>query len=154
VTQVRFDYPANVSFTCNKCGLCCGDTTQKTRHILLIRSEAEKIAKIVNQPVKQFADPIEGKVPYIYEMHKKAEDGKCLFLQNNRCTIYSHRPLICRFYPFELSTSENGKYVFSVTLECPGVLCPDTLGVGMKMSANYFKTLFRLASILFNDEEI
>lgn len=149
---MRFDYPSDVSFTCNKCGLCCGDTIQKTRHILLTNSEAQKISQIINQPISKFAKSIKGKEPYIYEMIKSVEDGKCVFLQDSRCRIYMHRPLICRFYPFELSTSDMGKYVFSVTLECPGVIYPDTKGVGMKVSANHFRTLFQLASILFNDE--
>ena len=42
--KVDFTYPVNIKFECNRCGLCCGDTKQKTRHILLLEAEAKKIA--------------------------------------------------------------------------------------------------------------
>ena len=29
----------------------------------------------------------------------KNVDGKCFFLKDDRCSIYEHRPLGCRFYP-------------------------------------------------------
>ncbi len=108
---------------------------------------------MINQPIHEFADVVKGKAPYAYEMHKRQDDGKCIFLLDNNCSVYSIRPLICRFYPFELSTSEEGKYVFSVTSECPGVLCPDTEGVGTKLGVNYFKALFRLAKSLLIEKE-
>ncbi|MBU1936641.1 YkgJ family cysteine cluster protein [bacterium] len=36
-------------------------------------------------------------------------DGHCQFLQDNLCTIYSHRPVTCRLYPFNLFPDENGE---------------------------------------------
>lgn len=134
---MNFDYPTTVRFRCIKCGICCGDTKEKNRHILLLRREAEQISKATSQPTSKFAVKIEGRAPYRYEM-KKTEDGKCMFLGNNRCTIYSVRPLICRFYPFELS-SYSGKYRFLYTEECPGINSGQVLGEA------YFRRMFRLA---------
>ena len=134
---MNFDYPSTVRFHCIRCGICCGDTKEKSRHILLLRIEAEQISKATLQPPSQFAVKIEGSAPYRYEM-KKREDGKCVFLENDRCTIYSVRPLICRFYPFELS-SHGGKYKFLFTEECPGI------NMGRVLSEGYFRKMFRLA---------
>jgi Fe-S-cluster containining protein len=90
-------------------------------------------------PIQQFAEPIRGKEPYVYEM-KKSTYGKCLFLKDNRCTNYEHRPLICRFYPFELKPSQDKEgYVFGVTFECP------TIGKGKMFDRKDFEDLFRLA---------
>jgi Fe-S-cluster containining protein len=69
---------------------------------------------------------------------KKTEEGKCVFLENNCCTIYTARPLICRFYPFEL-TAHDGKHTFLYTTECPGI------NKGFMLSKNYFRKLLRLA---------
>jgi Fe-S-cluster containining protein len=139
---VNFDYPNAVRFHCIKCGICCGDTKEKNRHILLLRTEAEQIAKKTLQPVFKFAVKIKDKAPYSYEM-KKRENGKCVFLEKDRCTIYSLRPLICRFYPFELKVLHNQKYTFLYTEECPGI------NKGRLLSEGYFKRMFRLARAKF-----
>ena len=135
---MKFDYPAAVRFRCVKCGICCGDTNEKTRHILLLPPEAEQISKTTSQPTSRFAVKINSTEPYTYEM-KKREDGKCVFLENNRCTIYAVRPLICRFYPFELKSLGDKKYQFLFTEECPAI------GKGRLLSEGYFRKMFRLA---------
>jgi Fe-S-cluster containining protein len=139
---VNFDYPTAVRFHCTKCGICCGDTKEKTRHILLFRTEAEQIAKTTMQPIFKFAVKIEGKAPYSYEM-KKRKNGKCVFLENDRCTVYALRPLICRFYPFELQVLHGGKPLFLYTEECPGI------NKGQLLNKDYFRKMFRLARAKF-----
>ena len=136
---MNFDYPVKMRFRCVKCGICCGDTKEKTRHIILLKIEAEKITEITSQPVSNFAVKIKDKMPYVYEIKKTAEDGKCVFLENNLCTIYLFRPLICRFYPFELKILHSGKYTFLFTEECPGI------NKGRILSESYFREMFRLA---------
>lgn len=135
---MNFDYPNTVHFRCMKCGICCGDTKEKTRHVLLLKTETEQIAEATSQPTTQFAVEINGSEPYGYEMKKKAEDGKCVFSENNRCRIYLVRPLICRFYPFKLD-SYSGKYIFRFTKECPGI------GKGRILRQQDFKKMFHLA---------
>ena len=134
-----FTYPNNVFFKCNRCGLCCGDTQQKTRHILLLGSEASKISIETCLPKQEFSKQITDKNPYYYEM-KKNSNGKCFFLKENQCSIYTLRPLICRFYPFELRFEKDKRtHVFSFTLECPGI-CKGSL-----MTKKHFEELFMVA---------
>jgi len=140
-----FKYPRNLTFTCSKCGLCCGDAARKKRHILLLESDAQQIAVQTKQQICAFAAETEGKEPYVYEMHKAAETGKCIFLRDNECTIYGARPLICRFYPFELTAAENGDACFGVTFECPGVACLGTPKGGKTLGESHFRTLLKLA---------
>lgn len=132
-------YPRNTRFKCVRCGICCGDTKKKTRHILLLEEEAQSIASAAKKPISEFAVKLEGKQPYTYEMKKSSEGGKCLFLTHRRCTIYSKRPLICRFYPFGLETNQTQK-TFYFTTECPGV------GKGKLMLETDFQKLLRLAN--------
>ncbi len=134
----KFDYPNAVRFQCIKCGICCGDTKEKKRHVLLLKTEAEQIARATGQQVVKFAVKIDDKAPYSYEM-KKRKNGKCVFLENNCCSIYSLRPLICRFYPFELKGMHNRKYTFLYTAECPGI------NKGQALNEGYFRKLFQLA---------
>jgi Fe-S-cluster containining protein len=137
--KVNFDYPTAMRFRCTKCGICCGNTQEKIRHILLLGTETEQIAAATSQPISEFAVKFEGKAPYSHEIKKTAENGKCVFLKKNHCTIYSQRPLICRFYPFELKIVMNQKHEFLYTDECPGI------GKGKKLGKNYFEKLFQLA---------
>ena len=141
--KVTFKYPTTLRFHCSKCGICCGDTKEKTRHIILLKAEAEQISKATSQPISKFAVKIKGKTPYSYEM-KKLENGKCIFLENGRCTVYSLRPLICRFYPFELKVLNNNKFMFLYTEECPGI------NTGQLLTKDYFRKMFRLARAKFN----
>lgn len=134
-----FTCPANVRFSCTRCGLCCGDTPQKTRHILTLTSEAEKIAEETCKPIADFTVEIKGKPPYSHEI-KKTGDGKCVFLQENQCTVYENRPLICRFYPFQLTYNKDMEtHVFDFTLECPAI------NQGKVLKRRDFEALFLLA---------
>jgi Fe-S-cluster containining protein len=90
-----------------------------------MKKEAKQIARTISRPIEEFTKKIRGHKPYIYEMKKKS-DGKCIFLEKEQCTIYLGRPLICRFYPFELKNSEiksksKPKFLFLYTKECPGI---------------------------------
>jgi Fe-S-cluster containining protein len=130
-----FEYPKKLHFKCDKCALCCGDTEEKTRRILLMKPEADRISRETSKDVAEFADRIEGWKPYVYEM-KKASNGKCMFLECDTCHIYGFRPLICRFYPFELKASGSGTHVFAHTHECP------CIGQGPELKRDYFERLF------------
>jgi Fe-S-cluster containining protein len=136
---VDFTCPANVHFNCSRCGLCCGDTEQKTRHILILEAEAKIIASQTSLYVTDFSFQIADKFPFVYEM-KKTGEGKCVFLKEKQCTIYHVRPLICRFYPFELKFDKDKQlHVFDFTVECPGI------GQGKDFSISDFERLFLLA---------
>lgn len=132
-----FENPPKLRFRCIRCGICCGDTPQKTRHILLLKEEAEEIALTIVKPVSYFSSKVDGALPYRFEMKKNLEDGKCVFLKENRCTAYAVRPLICRFYPFGLKVEQNRHRVFYFANECPGI------GKGRIVSENDFRRLLR-----------
>ena len=71
---------------------------------------------------------------------KKSSEGKCVFLKDNRCSIYPSRPLICMFYPFELKFTENKQsHSFDFTVECPGI------NQGNVLTKTDFKRLFDAA---------
>jgi Fe-S-cluster containining protein len=139
IEKLDFTYPVNIKFECNRCSLCCGDTKQKTRHILLLETEAKKIAAHTSCSISDFSREINDKFPYIYEM-KKTNEGKCVQLKDNQCCIYPLRPLICMFYPFELKFDEKkGMHNFDFTVECPGI------NQGKVFLEKDFRKLFKLA---------
>jgi len=135
--------PKNVFFECQRCALCCGDTSRRGRNILLLESEVQNISQRTGLKPIFFAMPIPSNGPYRYRMKKK--NGKCIFLDGKACRIYGFRPLICRFYPFSL-TVKNGTYVFEVSEECPGV------GLGQPVPEKHFKTMAEKALKMWNSK--
>jgi len=103
--------------------------------ILLLKSEADHISETASMGPDEFAEKIEGFEPYVYQM-RKTNDGKCVFLKDDSCSIYQMRPLICRFYPFQIDNIGNNRYDFTYTDECPGI------GEGPQLRKNFFKRLF------------
>lgn len=85
----------------------------------MLVNEAEAISKKKGRTIETFAHKTRNHSQYTYEM-KKTEIGKCVFLTYHTCQIYESRPLICRFYPFQLDTDQNGRHVFTGTNECLG----------------------------------
>ena len=117
--------------------MCCGDTKYKIRSILLLKHEAERISEKTSLNISGFAEKKKDFEPYAYNM-VKTKDGKCIFLNEDSCSIYEIRPLICRFYPFELKNPLNKKYVFGYTNECIGI------GKEPLLKRSFFKSLFNL----------
>jgi Fe-S-cluster containining protein len=142
---LRFDYPRKLRFQCGRCGKCCGDTNQRIRTVLLLRNEAERIAKATNLGFEDFLIDVSNSGPYRYSM-RKDDLGKCCFLNGDSCVIYEIRPLVCRFYPFELEEIEEGRHVFTCTNECP------CIGRGPKLRRAYFEKLFMKSLTTFREE--
>lgn len=133
---MNFNYP-KVRFECLKCALCCGDTKTRVRRILLLKKETERISEATSKTITEFAERIKGHSPYVYEMRKTAQNGKCVFLKDDRCIIYTLRPVICRFYPFELKVTKDGGHEFCFTEECLGIR------KGKMLKKEYFNDLLK-----------
>ena len=104
-----------------------------------MEQEANDISAETCLTKEAFTTQIADKGSYSYEM-KKNKKGKCFFLKNNQCCIYKFRPIICRFYPFELKFDPvKDQYAFDFTFECPGIT------KGKLVTKKDFKELFLLA---------
>lgn len=139
--NLRLSYPRDVLWECIRCARCCGDTSSRERRILLLPSEAYHISRTTALVVEDFAEPTEGAGLYVLRMRKK--DGRCVFLDGNRCSIYAIRPLVCRFYPVWLR-KEGSTHTFGITDDCPG------LGKGKRLDRDYYVSLLRLAHARLN----
>ena len=115
------------------------DTKTHVRRVLLLKEEAKHVSTVSRKPMEEFTVEVVGREPYAYEMKKTMEGKKCVFLDGDSCSIYAVRPLVCRFYPFQLSKGRRQKYSFSATAECPGV------GRGEILRKEFFENLFRQA---------
>ncbi|RMI13251.1 MAG: YkgJ family cysteine cluster protein [Calditrichaeota bacterium] len=117
--KTRF-YSQGLRFQCVECGQCC---SQPGGYVRITEAEAANIADYLNlseaEFLDRFAHVIEESDHLLYL--DSLANGDCIFLKENRCTIYPVRPLQCRTYPF---WPENVKspYRWSLTARaCPGI---------------------------------
>jgi len=133
-------YPRDTHWRCLRCHACCGDTKQHIRHIRLLETEATAISHFTGCQQERFCTSLDESGPYKFEMLKQSS-GDCVFLKGSSCTVYPERPLTCKFYPFYLKETSEGRYKFGLTNEnCPG------LGQGPSLKIEFFAELLEMAS--------
>ncbi|MBD3207082.1 hypothetical protein GF319_12170 [Candidatus Bathyarchaeota archaeon] len=127
---IEFYYPADFVWSCEECGACCRDSTDRKRRILL----TEKDINFIEQEEKDsFYEEID-EFPFKGEM--KTEKGECIFLKGTKCEIYNRRALLCRTYPFWIERHEQ---IFMIRADpsCPGI------GEGTEIGEVFFQNLLK-----------
>ena len=110
-------------FICTGCGECCSG---KDNEVMVSPNEIDVLCKATGLTPDEIVEPYPewihdyGATFTFGRVLQRGEDGNCMFLKNKRCTVYEHRPHICRTYPFMLN--EDKLLVF----ECPGCNGTDT----------------------------
>ncbi len=82
-----------ISFSCTSCGKCCKGKT----NVYVNPNEIQEISALLNVTENDF------KYIYMKDNHSLKSDAtgkQCVFLKNNKCSIYASRPTQCRTYPF------------------------------------------------------
>ena len=74
-------------------------------------------------------------------------DGVCVFSKNNKCMIYSSRPLICRSYPLWI-TQEGEMMGIHVDEECSGL----SHGEGTVLDDKYITGILKKVKKAFANE--
>lgn len=131
------DWRRLLGFRCTGCGNCCRGTI-----VMLTDADVDRIAQGTGRPISdfvRFVDEDVANIPrrspwWIRFEHagrktravmalRHRPGGACVFLDDdNRCTIYEHRPVTCREHPFEVDLSDTGAVVhvaLSDIVECP-----------------------------------
>jgi uncharacterized protein len=108
-----------LKFRCTGCGNCCRDTV-----VCVTDEDLRRIVAGTGKSPEEFVrfyspdevsmgrdDPLWVKFGSKKAvMALRARDHRCIFLDSktNFCTIYEHRPVTCRSYPFKLTLSDKG----------------------------------------------
>lgn len=132
IQDYRVTYPANVRWVCRRCAQCCRDIVGHRRRIRLLAAEADEISRRSGIAVEGFSAPTSNKI-YCREMRKV--NGECRFLHRNGCVVYTSRPLVCRFYPFEMRKEGMLLRILLTDKRCPGI------NQGRRLKESFFKEL-------------
>lgn len=107
-----------INFRCTLCGDCCRNLENA---VMLESLDAYRLL----QYLKKSGSPITG-MDELYDRYTEPiplnEQGypicvlktrgpqhECIFLKNNRCSVYEARPRTCRLYPFSAGPDDRGK---------------------------------------------
>ncbi len=97
-------------FKCQQCGSCC-----KGSSLIINPYDLIILSKKFNMPLKDFkakyTKQVIDKNNNIPKLLLKTKQG-CIFLKENKCSIYNERPAACRFYPLGLYKQNNEFYYF------------------------------------------
>jgi len=105
-------------FHCQKCGECCRG---EDNSVVVFPQEIRRIQIATGMEWLEVVwPPEEGEWDkdgcfHTLEWRLRKEGESCRFYQNDRCSVYSDRPMLCRTYPFYL---DNGELMCS---ECRGL---------------------------------
>ena len=73
----------------------------------------------MDQFLSEFAEPelLDECGYFVYFLKSVGEDDTCIFLNGNRCSVQTAKPLACRLYPFMVDPSESGNYRYLYSRE-------------------------------------
>ena len=121
---VRVTPSTKIRFKCTGCAECCRhvkasvpedcqDAFYLTKHLRDIGLDI----CCVDQFLSEFAEPelLDECGYFVYFLKSVGEDDACIFLNENRCSVQTAKPLACRLYPFMVDPSESGnfRYLYS-----------------------------------------
>lgn len=87
----------SLSFSCTACGKCCKGATS----VYVNAAESRQLADQLKMPIVDFLKSyVEERENTLMSLKSKPGGVGCIFLQNNKCSVYDSRPTQCRTYPF------------------------------------------------------
>lgn len=107
---------------CNGCvgrfDCCCNCETIDMP--ILLPFEAKNISSITKKSIDTFAKKMTNN---LYQMKRVNDDPlrECIFFQNNKCSIYSNRPVDCRMFPFDFKEIEGEYWVIYYNKACNAI---------------------------------
>lgn len=155
-----------IGFSCRICGRCCmmefGDnrvfvTSEEIRTIS--QNTGLSREEVVDTPLPEEPEPlfqsydvdVQGNVHTFGWILRRKECGNCRFIQDNRCSIYQSRPMLCRTYPFYIVEGE-----LQVS-ECEGlganISQPESLAMAQDLVKRYISEVKETISLYENYED-
>lgn len=109
-------FDEGLQFTCVQCGTCC---TGAPGTIYVASDEIQTIAAVLNITEQAFVSDYLYPYQNSYSIREDSQ-GRCLFYDQG-CTIYHHRPLQCRTFPFWFDNIRSENRWQRIARQCPGI---------------------------------
>ncbi len=110
-------YHNGLRFQCQECGMCCrlpqGYVEISEEEALIL---ANYLALDSERFLKQYCHADNGQIRL-----QEKEDKSCIFLEENRCSVYEVRPLQCQTFPFWPENLKSHYRWKTLKIFCPGI---------------------------------
>jgi Fe-S-cluster containining protein len=110
-------YHNGLNFKCTGCGQCC---TGSPGYVWVNEKEIEAIANHLNISKDEFMKTHVRHVDGKYSLKEKSKYD-CIFLKDNRCTIYSVRPTQCKTFPWWPANLQSPERWQGAAKSCEGI---------------------------------
>lgn len=90
-------YSEGLSFECTQCGQCC---TGAPGYVWVTESEIDEMADFLNISRENFIKSYVRKIQNRFSLIEDPTTYDCIFLKDNKCSLYSARPIQCRTFPW------------------------------------------------------
>ena len=134
----KFNGEKFLGFRCTECGNCCSDTIVPITHddvARLVKGTGLRARDVATfYTAADFDDGGEG-LQFINldggrrtlglrkRFDKDNDRDACAFFKGDRCSVYEHRPVTCRVWPFTLRFDASGRRVSHLSIN-PALPCP------------------------------
>jgi len=111
-------YHQGLRFRCSQCGQCCTGTPGYT---WVSMEEIAIIANHLAMSQELFSKTYLRRVYQRYALLERPQNYDCIFLDNNKCSIYAVRPKQCRTYPWWPGNIESPEAWRITQQHCEGI---------------------------------
>ena len=112
-------YHKGLQFTCQGSGKCCVSRGQYG-FVYLTREDRRNLAKELGLDTAQFTRQYCDKDGDYFHLRENDNGPDCLFLVDNKCSVYKGRPTQCRTWPFWPEVMKPKTWKKEVVDFCPG----------------------------------
>ena len=114
-------YKDGLKFKCTGCGACC---SKEPGYVFLSEEDISRLSGPLGLERATFLKTYTRLVHGRYSLLEKP-NYDCIFLQNNRCTLYQARPKQCRTFPFWQENLVSKAAWEAAGKSCEGINHPD-----------------------------
>lgn len=115
-------YQEGLRFKCTGCGQCC---TGAPGYVWISIQEIKALAELLNISEKAFTQKYTRRIGNRIALKEDLKNYDCIFLRDNKCLVYSHRPKQCRTFPWWKEHLKNPATWEKAAQFCEGINHPD-----------------------------
>lgn len=114
-------YQSGLQFSCQRCSKCC---RFDPGYVFLTKSDLSALIQATGTTRDLFLEKFCRWIPVngdCYLSLKEKQNYDCIFWEQRGCSVYEHRPIQCKSYPFWESFLISEDQWESLKASCPGV---------------------------------
>src|SRR3989304_3198067 len=111
-------YKDGLRFKSTGCGKCC---TGSPGYVWINESEIQALSEFLNITPEEFVRRYTHKLGGRLSLKEDPINFDCVFLKDNRCTVYNDRPQQCRTFPWWKENLKSRQAWEETAMRCEGI---------------------------------